>query len=246
MRQGTLIALVGGVAFVVAGLATLPASLVVSRLPPNLALEGVAGSVWRGSAERVAYNGAPIGRLRWSAHPLSLLAGRLDYTVEVERPDGHVRGRVGATLGGAVTAEGVEIRLPVTALNPRAAANAWQGDLEGTVRSARIEAGWPVALAGSFVLSRVRPPGSAIEVGSFAFDFDETATTADTLVGRVRDVEAPLAVRAQLAVRRERSYVLEGEVAPKPGAPPAIANAVAFLGPPDNRGRRSFSITGTF
>lgn len=246
MRQGVVLALVGGAVFAAVAVATLPASLITSRLPPQVVLDGVAGSIWSGSAEHLTLQGSPLGTLTWDAHPAALLGGRLEYSIELTQPAGYVRGRVALHVGGAIDADDVDLALPITALNRNPAANAWQGDLAGHVVHARLEGGWPVAVDGKFTMSKLRPPGAAFDVGSYALEFEPSATTAERLVGRVRDVNAPLEVRAQLAVQRERSYVLEGEVTPKPGAPPDIANAIAFLGPPDAAGRRSFTITGTF
>lgn len=247
MRQGPLLALVGVLVFAAAGIATLPASLVVSRLPPQIAVEGASGTVWNGAATQASWQGTPLGALTWTAHPWSVVQGRADYSIELSRPDGYVRGRVSASFGGAsVEAQDVELKLPITALSRTVVANAWRGDLAGTVRRATLENGWPVDLVARFTMSGLRPPGAPFEVGSYELNFDEAASTPQQLTGRVRDLEAPLVVRGQLAIRPNRSYALEGEVAPRPGAPPEIANTVAFLGPADASGRRPFAITGTF
>jgi hypothetical protein len=247
VRQGILLTVVGVTVFAVVGVATLPASVVTSRLPPQFGVEGASGTVWRGAATQVRWQGIPLGALQWQAHPLSLLTGRADYSIELTRPDGHARGRIAATFGGgAVAAENVELQMPITALSPNVAANAWRGDLHGTVARAVLRNGWPVDLVARFTMSRLRPPGAAFEVGSYELNFDEAASTAERLTGRVRELEAPMSVRGQLEIRPNRSYTLSGEVAPKPGAPPEVANTIAFLGPADPQGRRSFTITGTF
>jgi general secretion pathway protein N len=246
MRQGVVLALVGAAVFVVVGIVTLPASLVAPRLPPEVRLDGVRGSIWNGSAARFAYDGVPLGRLDWRARPLELFSGRLAYAIDLAHPEGFVRGRVSTALGGTLRADDVELELPLTTLSPETRDRAWRGRLAGVVPLARIEGGWPVAVQGAFTMSDLRPPGADFGVGTYALDFDPGASNADRLVGRVRDVDAPLDVRAQLVVNRDRSYLLEGEVTPKAGAPPAIANSVAFLGVPDALGRRTFTITGTF
>lgn len=246
MRQGVLLALVGAAVFVGVGIATLPASLVTSRLPPEVLLAGVGGSVWSGGACQLTVRGIPMGALAWRAQPLSLLEGRLTYAVALERPDGYVRGLVSATRQGALSAEGITLELPLTALSPNVTADAWRGALAGTVRKARVEGGWPVDVVGTFRMSGLRPPGADFTIGDFELDFDAGASTPTRLVGRVRDVDAPLLVRAQLQIRRDRSYTLQGEVTPEPGARPEIANTVAFLGTGDAAGRREFTITGTF
>jgi hypothetical protein len=247
VRQGVLLATVGVCVFVAVGVAKLPATVVTGRLPPQFAVEGAAGTVWRGSGTQVRWQGVPLGALQWQAHPLSLLAGRADYSIDLTRPDGYARGRISATLGGgSVAAQDVELQMPITALSPNVAANAWRGDLQGTVSRAKLQNGWPVDLVARFTLSGLRPPGAAYEVGSYELHFDEAASTAEELTGRVRDLEAPIVVRGQLGIRPNRSYELTGEVSPKPGAPPEIANTIAFLGPSDPEGRRAFTITGTF
>lgn len=245
MRQGLLLALVGALVFLGVGIATLPASLLVDRLPADLKVEGVSGSVWNGGADSILLRGIPLGAFSWSAQPAALLAGELAFHIEVTRPDGYVRGRIAATGGGALTGEEVELALPLTALHPHAD-NDWRGELRGTVHSVRLERGWPVALVGSFRMLGLTPPDPRRPIGDYAVDFDGKSDSASQLVGRVRDLNAPLVVRAQIFIRRDRSYQLEGEVTPRPEAPPEVSRAVAFLGAPDASGRRNFEITGTF
>ncbi|MEI8298983.1 MAG: type II secretion system protein N [Pseudomonadota bacterium] len=246
MRQSWLLTLVGLIVFVGVIVATLPASVLVGRLPPDLAVEGVVGTLWNGSADSIRLQGAPLGALSWTAEPLALLSGKLAYHIEVTRPDGFLRGRVAATLGGALEADGVELSLPVTALHPEHGPQAWDGTLSGHLARARLEHGWPVALVGAFTVSKLRPPGSALAIGSYAIEFDGRANTPAQLVGRVRDVDAPLLVRGQLQISHERAYKLEGEVTPRPSASADVSRAVAFLGTPDASGRRAFEVTGTF
>ena len=52
-------------------------------------------------------------------------------------------------------------------------------------------------------------------------------------------------IRCQALRQPDGSYLLSGEVAPGPGAGPAIFDTLAFLGPPDPLGRRPFTIEGT-
>jgi general secretion pathway protein N len=245
MRQGVVIAAVGAAVFVAVGLATLPASLLVGRLPPDLKVEGVSGTVWNGGADAIRLRGAPLGALSWSVEPAALLAGEFAYHIEVTRADGYVRGRIGATAGGALSGRDIGLELPLTTLHPGSAKD-WRGSLHGTVQSVRLERGWPVALVGAFQMTGLTPPSSDLPIGDYALEFDGRADTPSQLVGRVRDLNAPLVVRAQLVLRRDRSYALEGEVTPRPDAPPDVSRAVAFLGAPDAAGRRTFEITGTF
>jgi general secretion pathway protein N len=245
MRQGVVIALVGAAVFVGVGVATLPASLLVGRLPPELKVEGVSGTIWNGGADAIRLRGTPLGSFSWTSEPAALLSGELAFRIEIARPDGFVRGRLAATAAGALTGRELEMQLPLTTLNPGAEGD-WQGSLSGTVQSVRLEHGWPVALIGAFQVTGLTPPGSTLPVGDYALEFDGKADTPAQLVGRVRDLAAPLVVRAQLVIRRDRSYALSGEVTPRPDAPPDVSRAVSFLGAPDAAGRRTFDFTGSF
>lgn len=246
MRQGTALALVGGLVFVAVGIATLPASLLVGRLPPELHADGVSGTVWNGGADSISLRGAPLGAVSWSAEPGSLLHGELGYQIEITRTDGFIRGHVAAALGGTLNLDHVDLALPLAALSAMPNAAGWRGDFTGSIQSLRLEHGWPVALEGTFTTSAVRVPGSDLPIGSYAIEFDGRGNTPEQLVGRVRDLEAPLLVRAQLLIKHDRSYGLDGDVTPRPGASPDVSQAVAFLGSPDSSGRRAFNITGTF
>ena len=245
MRQGPILAVVGVAVFAGVVVATLPASLLVNRLPPDLKVEGVSGTVWNGGADAIRLRGTPLGSFSWSLEAGSLVKGELAFHIDVTRSDGFVRGRIALTAGGALTGEGLALELPLTTLHPGSKKD-WQGDLIGTVHKARLEHGWPVALIGAFTMRGLTPPDSDIPIGDYQLDFDGKADTEQQLVGRVRDLSAPLLVRAQLVIRRDRSYLLQGEVTPRPDASPEVSRAVAYLGAPDKSGRRAFEITGTF
>jgi hypothetical protein len=64
-------------------------------------------------------------------------------------------------------------------------------------------------------------------------------------VGKLRDLDGPLAVEGTMRLTRQPGFDLQGEVTARPGAPPALINNIRFLGSPDALGRRPFGISGT-
>jgi hypothetical protein len=246
MRERTRLLVVGGTSFLGVAIATLPAALLAAHLPAGLALEGAGGSVWNGAADLVRLRGAPLGAASWRLEPLALLTGRLAYRVELTRADAAVRGRIAATLGGALEGEELALELPIAALDHGPPGSTWQGGIKGRISRIRLEHGWPVALAGEFTVTELKPPGAGVAIGSYQVAFDPAPASAKQLVGRVRDLIAPLAVRAQLVLKPDRSCALEGDITPRPDAPPEVAQAVAFLGAPDAAGRRPFVLGCAF
>src|ERR1700693_1215437 len=51
----------------------LPASLVTRFLPPFISAQDFSGSLWHGSAGRIAVNGRDAGAIEWRLRPLSLM-----------------------------------------------------------------------------------------------------------------------------------------------------------------------------
>ena len=82
-------------------------------------------------------------------------------------------------------------------------------------------------------------------LGDFELVVGEGSVGTGALSGRLRDLGGPLRVRGAIELQRDGRYLMSGEAAPGPGAGPAIFDTLAFLGPPDNLGRRPFTIEGS-
>ena len=89
------------------------------------------------------------------------------------------------------------------------------------------------------------PPGGAA-IGSYAITFDAGSARDGKLIGQIKDLEGPMQVTGTATLAGDRSYVVEGLVAPRAGAPPAVTDTLRFLGAPDAQGRRPFSVAGTY
>jgi hypothetical protein len=122
----------------------------------------------------------------------------------------------------------------------------WSGTLELDVQRLRIVEQRPTEAVGQLFVRSLKAPGPRGErLGDFELTVGEGTVGTETLSGRLRDLGGPLRVRGAIELRRDGSYLLSGEVAPGPGAGPAIFDTLAFLGPPDDLGRRPFAIEGT-
>ena len=65
-------------------------------------------------------------------------------------------------------------------------------------------------------------------------------------VGKLHDLDGPLALEGTLRLTRQPGFELEGLIAARRGAPPELVNNIQWLGSPDASGRRPFSLSGTF
>lgn len=160
----------GLLAYVAFLLASLPAPIawhVAQRyvqLPPQVAVGGLAGTIWQGRAVGVGTQQLRAEQLAWQVHPAALLGGRLVVDLQGSVADGFAEAKA------ELTPEGVTVK----EVNGRLAAAPW-GAL------AQRFAGQSVALEGSF--------GFAIERLEFSY-----AGELSRLEGRLAWHDAALTV----------------------------------------------------
>lgn len=245
MKRGALIA-AGAAAFLVCLVAMVPAQQLASRLPAGIALGGVGGTIWTGSARSLAVSGRPIGALQWSCRPWRLLVLEWSCKVGLKPPGGEVSGNLSGDFGQEITGRELRGRVPITAFEGIATPRGWTGNLELDVAEIRLVGRRPAAASGTLFLRELRAPGAGGQLlGDFELVVGEGTVGSDSLNGRLRDLGGPLRVRGSIEVEADGRYLLTGEAAPGPGAGPAIFDTLSFLGAPDNQGRRPFTIEGT-
>ncbi len=247
MRRRAALLAAGVAAFLLFLVAFLPATALLRFLPAGLELQGLAGTVWRGSVESATWRGTPLGPLRWSNRFWRLPLLELSYAVEYGPPAETVRFDVGLRPGGRIELAGVRGSIPVSRLHGLFAPRGWTGTVVLDVTRLAIVGGRPAAAQGTIQVRGLGAPyaGSG-GLGDFELELGEGSVGGEGISGRLRDLgTGPLTVRATLALDPRGNYLLSGELATAPGADPRVLRAVAYLGPPDSLGRRSFAIEGT-
>jgi general secretion pathway protein N len=247
-RSRALRLIVAGVAaFIVTLLATVPASVITVVLPPTIKLGITSGTLWSGSTDSLTVNGRPYGALRWKLRPLQSFLGRLVIDGELLRNDGQARGKIGLGLGHRLFARNMEINLPLAALASGVGPPGWSGVVRAKLQSVDLAPQTAPRIVGAIEVHGLQapPPGGAA-IGSYAITFDASSARDGKLIGQLKDLEGPMQVTGTATLAADRSYVVEGMVAPRAGAPRAVTDTLRFLGAPDAQGRRPFSVAGTY
>ena len=121
MKTRTLI-IAGVSSFLLASLAQLPASLVLSKLPADIPvqLQGINGTLWAGGAASLSSQGVQIQNLQWELHGAPLLKGQLAADLRgTVGQGGQFDGICSINLGGTLRCTPLNIsNLPATALAP--------------------------------------------------------------------------------------------------------------------------------
>jgi general secretion pathway protein N len=245
-RRVSLIA-AGTAAFAVFLVAMIPAVQLSKRLPAGYAMTGVNGTIWSGQAAEFRIDGQPVGAFEWFCRPWHLVMLRWSCRATLQ-PRG---GQFTADLSGGFRGDGLEAtnihgQSPIAAFEGIATPPGWTGRLELDIERIRIVDRRAGEATGKMFVRELRAPGAGgAELGDFELVVGEGAVGTDRLTGRLSDLGGPLRVRGAIELMSNGQYFMSGEVAPGPGAGPAIFDTLSFLGPPDASGRRPFSIEGT-
>ena len=227
---------------------TLPATLVTDRLgPAGIVTQGVQGSVWSGGAAQIQVSGTNLGQLHWELHPLALLTGKIAADIALHGAGDALSGTVTAGFGGQLSITNLRGNVPL-ALFPRSALpGGWTGQLNVDLSHLQLIRGWPVAALGALRVNNLTgPTQQPRKLGDFRVSFDDAAgVSAPALVGKLESLAGPLDATGTLKLNRDRSYVVDGQVAARPDAPPEVINALQYLGAPQTNGKHPFSVAGT-
>jgi len=247
MRRTTLLVVAGFAAFLLFLVAFLPATLLLRFLPPEVALDGVAGTVWKGYATDLRFRGRSFGHLAWTNRPWRLAALELDYAATLDHATGPVTMDVKVRRPGAIVLENLRGGFPVDLVQGLISPAGWTGRIDLDVARLELEHGFPVSAEGRVVARDLTsPPPRSMDIGSFELVLGAGSVGGDGISGRLQDLGSGLMrVRATLDLKRDRTYTITGEVAAGPEADEAVRRALAFLGPPDSLGRRPLSIEGS-
>lgn len=243
---------VGLAALLAFAISTLPPTLFAGRAERfGITAVSWSGSIWSGEASGLAWRGTPLGELHWRLAPLALLRGRLGAHVQLVRPDGHVESDVMAGFGGDIVLKGTKVDVPVAVLSnlPVGLPKGWRGRLQADLAELKLEQGWPASVQGTIDMDTlIAPPPRNTSIGSYHAilpDPQAQAGTAPGISARVTDKEGPFVVDGRVTLSPDRSFLLEGTLAPRGDTPPALRRSLELLGPADAAGRRPISVSGT-
>jgi len=246
VKKTLWLVLLGVAAFALLAIATLPAEVAVKPLAARgVLIKGVSGTIWKGSAQVVQSGGINLGTVQWNLHALALLTGKAVADVKITRPDGFVQTTLTAAPSGRLSFNDLTASLPLASLPP-AVSYGWKGNLNLRLSSLVIVNKWPASAVGTVeVLDLLGPPRQPAPMGGYKLTFPEQAPP-DVVAGALTDLSGPLQLAGTLALKAaDRSYEINGLVAPRADASPQLVNSLQFLGPPDAQGRRPVSLAGT-
>jgi hypothetical protein len=209
--------------------ANLPAARAVDWLAPsNVDATGVAGTVWAGRAQRVAFGGPkPITDAEWDLSAWRLLTGRLAGEVGLHLGDAQGRGRFAIGPGGEITLhqarlEGAAAPLVALAELPAVAVD---GDILAHIDEARFVGRRPEQVRARLQWSEARLIAPMqLELGNVRGRVEPRDNGGHVL--KLSNQAGQVNLDGTITVDAEDNYRVDVRIRPTSDAPPRIAETL--------------------
>lgn len=220
-------------------------------VPPQVAINGIQGTVWSGSAATGTIAGLPVQDLRWHLRPWTLLTGRVAGNVEVRLPDGFVTTAFSATRRAATFSDlrGGTSLATLASVVPALRGTRGQASIE--LSSLRLENGWPEQVRGNLKVAALEitpfiPNGNnnLLPLGDYTLTFGDAPP--HTVAGRFIDNGGPLEIAGTVSVNQAREFSFDALIKPRAGAPQMLVDGLKpITADPDADGRRRLTLSGS-
>lgn len=235
--------LIGVATFVIGLFALFPARVAYHWFaPPGVALSGIDGTIWRGSALAAQAGGLYLRNLSWRMRPGALLGARIGYGLEADASSGFLKTNVALGLGGKAALTDLSASLSLESLQQLVRMPGLSGALTLRFERLDIENGVPVAADGLAELANLRAPlVHRAPIGGFRAEF---LTQDAAIIASVEDTDASIDLAGSLTIAADRTYQFIGKVAPTGNTPDELREQMAYLGTPNDRGQFDVRLEG--
>lgn len=247
MRRSLRVILLGAVAFVIALIVVFPASWLRGALPAGTQCANWSGSLWRGQCSGITWS-APgkspvqLESLSWRVHPLALLRARLAVDAELHGAGIQGGGKVLLGTGNLLHVEDLSATGVLDRKLLATLPSGWKARLEAHGIAFELQGRTLRQLAGTLT-ARELTDAQGARLGDYQLQFAPQSSPPFT--GNLRDVGGSIALAAQLTIKADRSWMLDGTASLRPGSPPQLARLLDQFNSADLSGRRRILLEGT-
>jgi general secretion pathway protein N len=215
----------------------LPAQQVVgwlanSEASSELRLAGASGTAWNGKARSVVYRNGPLGELSWDFRPGYLFLGKLAYAFELKDTGQQASGTLLAGIGGSYRVQNLDALLLAARLPELLQQQ--QVRVGGKVRASQLaldfDADRITAAEGSveWLDGSLQSPLN-LQIGDLHADLATDPDSGD-ITGQIRDLKGTIAVQAEVRLKADGNFQLDGKLKPGNEADPGLTGALQAVG----------------
>ena len=208
----------------------------------NLKVNGVNGTVWKGSASEISSNEIYLRQTKWKIAPSELLKGNLTFDISTYPFNGQLKFNLILDLMNNLSATDIKGNFPNDTLEIIAPFLGVSSEIDMNIKSLSLNNKGINQLEGQILLNNLVMKGISNRVlGSYKIDlFDRNGE----IYGSIDDVSGEVDIAATMSLTLSGKYIIDGAVSEKQNTSNQVRTILSFLGAENENGQRSFRFEG--
>ena len=220
-----------------------PAITVINSINKNnLKVNGVNGTVWKGSASEISSNEIYLRQTKWKIVPSELLKGNLTFDISTYPYNGQLKFNLILDLMNNLSATDIKGNFPNDILEIIAPFLGVSSEINMNIKSLSLNNKDINQLEGQILLNNLVMKGISNRVlGSYKIDLFERN---GEIYGSIDDISGEVDIAATMSLTLSGKYIIDGAVSAKQNTSNQVRTILSFLGAENENGQRSFRFEG--
>ena len=220
-----------------------PAITVINSINKNnLKVNGVNGTVWKGSASEISSNEIYLRQTKWKIVPSELLKGNLTFDISTYPYNGQLKFNLILDLMNNLSATDIKGNFPNDILEIIAPFLGVSSEIDMNIKSLSLNNKDINQLEGQILLTNLVMKGISSRVlGSYKIDLFERN---GEIYGSIDDISGEVDIAATMSLTLSGKYIIDGAVSAKQNTSNQVRTILSFLGAENENGQRSFRFEG--
>ena len=208
----------------------------------NLKVNGVNGTVWKGSASEISSNEIYLRQTKWKIAPSELLKGNLTFDISTYPFNGQLKFNLILDLMNNLSAMDIKGNFPNDILEIIAPFLGVSSEIDINIKSLSLNNKNINQLEGQILLNNLVMKGISNRVlGSYKIDLFERN---GEIYGSIDDISGEVDIAATMSLTLSGKYIIDGAVSEKQNTSNQVRTILSFLGAENENGQRSFRFEG--
>jgi len=213
------------------------------KLP--LKIYGLSGSIWKGEAKRIYYDGKDFNQVAWDFHPLALLTGNFSSNFRFKNEDSDASGLVSYSFSGTLTVENLSANMLATEVLKLAKIPAFKlgGEFKLNLPRLIISEKRLTFISGRLLWADAKSIfPQKLDLGNLVVDL--STGEDDVISAKLKDGGGALELGGGLTLAPDGKYNFTGQFAARDGRNSVLGRALGFMGRYNANGKAILVRTG--
>ena len=211
---------------------------------PFLAMNGISGTVWAGTAREFSTNGVYLRELEWRMRPLQLFAGKAVYVVSASPASGFFDSEISVALDGSLTLTDLRASMPLQMFERAVGVPGLRGNASMQLERLELANGRAIAADGFIDVDNLVVP--MLNRGSLGGYRAEFYTQNNGILASVEDTDGVVDLAGTLTLKPDKSYEFLGYVTANSRTSESIQQRLRFLPQTDQPNQREMRLEGVY